>query len=56
MNKEIKKYEEINKKIDNKNKELKEIEEKYKTFLRGLNFGNYKNNLNIQYRKGVLHI
>lgn len=42
MNKEIKKYEEINKKIDNKNKELKEIEEKYKTFLRGLNFGNFK--------------
>ena len=42
MNKEIKKYEEINKKIDNKNKELKEIEEKYKTFLRGLNFVNFK--------------
>lgn len=42
MNKEIKKYEEINKKIDNKNEELKEIEEKYKTFLRGLNFGNFK--------------
>lgn len=42
MKKEIKKYKEINKKIDNKNKELKEIDEKYKTFLRGLNFGNFK--------------